>query len=592
MSRWFVCLMLGLVVLGVAVWKTDAGAALALNQALTTPAVANEEDAEDPKSADTEDDNSEGEKPKSKEAAEDDSASRESEDSDAVEADDKASETGEAEAEEKSEKEDAKEDKEPTAKSDDKDEKEKQEEEKKPKPHKVERKPLKIEVKLDGIFVADEMEEIALRPEVWTHFKVLEAVEHGAAVRKGEVLIRFEDEKIEKELSEESIDQQVGELALMQEEEEFPRTEKLLELKFEQTKIAHEQLLEDIEYYKNTDRPFMVRIANYRFNSAKEDLDSQREELAQLEKMYSADELTEETEEIVLRRQRFQVATAELVLELQEASRDYTLNVVLPRYDETYARQLEESQLKLDQIKTQTEMGLTRGQFELEKKRDTRATSVEHHADLISDRALMVLRAPTEGTVYYGRCVKGKWPEIGSLSAKLCPFGTASPNTVLMTIVKQRPLHVETSIPEKDLPDFKTNLTTVITPSADDKLRLSGNVKSVQGVPDTGNRFEMLLNVDLSDAPDWLVAGMTCEIKAKVYENQAALVIPTDLVQTDEEDDTVKYVMIVDAEQEEPVRREVKLGRSKDKLVEVLEGLEEGDEIVKEEKKDESSKDG
>ena len=74
----------------------------------------------------------------------------------------------------------------------------------------------------------------------------------------------------------------------------------------------------------------------------------------------------------------------------------------LPRNDETFARQLEESQLKYEQVKTQKEMGLTRGTFELEKKRHSRVTSVERHAKLISDRSLMVLRAPTDGIVYYG----------------------------------------------------------------------------------------------------------------------------------------------------------------------------------------------
>ena len=55
------------------------------------------------------------------------------------------------------------------------------------------------------------------------------------------------------------------------------------------------------------------------------------------------------------------------------------------------------------------------------------------------------------------------------------------------------------------------------------------------------------------------------------------------MVQTDEEDETTKYVMLVDPDEEEPVRRDVKLGRRKDKLVEVLRGLDEGEEIVKEE---------
>ena len=92
------------------------------------------------------------------------------------------------------------------------------------------------------------------------------------------MLVRFDDEKIEEALSDGSIDQRIGELSLMQVEEEFPRDEKLLDLNFEMAKTAREQLLEDFEYYQNTDRPITVRIANYRYNSAEEDLESQREE--------------------------------------------------------------------------------------------------------------------------------------------------------------------------------------------------------------------------------------------------------------------------------------------------------------------------
>ena len=199
----------------------------------------------------------------------------------------------------------------------------------------------------------------------------------------------------------------------------------------------------------------------------------------------------------------------------------------------------------------------------------------------------MVVKAPTDGIVYYGRCVKGKWSEVSTLTAKLRPFGVVSANTVIMTIVKQRPLHMETSLSEKELPDFNTKLAAVITPGADDKLKLKGQITKIETIPGAAGRYAVSLDVDMSEAPDWLVAGMTCDAKVKVYENKEALLIPTNLVQTDEDDETTKYVMLVEDKDEEPVRRNVKLGRSKEKLVEVLRGLDEGDEIVKEEKKEE-----
>ena len=100
----------------------------------------------------------------------------------------------------------------------------------------------------------------------------------------------------------------------------------------------------------------------------------------------------------------------------------------------------------------------------------------------------------------------------------------------------------------------------------------------------------MQLDVDNSALPAWLVAGLTCKAKVTTYHNEKALQIPLNLVQTDEDNKKIKYVMRVDAEQDEPVKRKVKLGRKQGKMVEVLQGLEEGDEIVKEEKKDDKDK--
>jgi HlyD family secretion protein len=466
----------------------------------------------------------------------------------------------------------------------------KSEEAKKPKPFTVESKPLKIEQTLEGIFVASDMQEIPLRPDVWSRYTVVEAVPHGTEVKKGDVLVRFDTEDIDEKLAEDTIDQRLSELALMQAEEEAPRDEKLLKLAYESAKRAHDQLVEDHKYYVETDRPFAERIATYRFDSAKEDLASQEEELTQLKKMYEADEITEETEEIVLRRQEFEVSTAKLMMELQTANRDYTLQVSLPRNDIYYTTALEQSKLALEQAKTAMELGTTRGKYDLEKKRAARTRSVQANAKLLGDKSLMEIKSPTDGTVYYGRCVSGQWAEIGSMTAKLVPYSMIPPNSVLMTVVKQRPLYVLTNVGEKEIIEYKKGLEATITPVADDKLELKARIAKLPRVPGGGKKFELQLDLDKSDLPDWLVAGMSGAVKVTTYDKKDALLVPTDMIQTDKDDDKIKYVMRLSGDDEEPVRREVKLGKTKDKMVEVLSGLKEGDKIVKEEPKKEDEK--
>ena len=550
-------------------------------EAVEQPAPQNtvKEDAEKKSDAKSETDNSENQESSKK-------------DSDETKATDKASDD-KTEAEEKDKSDDkSAEDEKPTSKSDKKEKKE----EEKPKPHKVKRDKLKIETKLDGIFVADEMEEVALRPEVWAKFKVLEAVEHGSEVKKGDVLVRFDDEKLEENLAEESLSQSIGQLSMLEDEEEFPRLKRLLEISFEESERRHEQAQADYDYYLATDRPFAVQIAHFRYKSAVEQLASAQEELDQLQQMYEADEITEETEEIVLRRQRFAVETAELILELNEESRDYTLNISLPRSDERYKTALEESELAFKQAKTALDIGKTRNNYAMEKKRKARAKSVERHGKLLSDKGLMVLRAPCDGVVYYGKCSSGgKWSQITTLKGKLKPYGSVTPKSIIMTIVKPGALHIESKLSEKELPDVTADMKAVLVLTADKEQELQGKVTHVDSIPGASNKFQVKLDLDLTDAPEWLVAGMTCDAKIVTYENKEALVIPHDHVQTDEDNDKIKYVMLVvtdedGIEEDEPVRRNVKLGRKKGKIVEVLKGLEEGDEIVKEEKKDDDKK--
>ncbi len=471
------------------------------------------------------------------------------------------------------------------------DEKKKAPEKKKPEIVKVRTKNLKIEVEAEGVFVAEESEEVALRPEEWTTFKVLEAVPHGKRVRKGDVLVKFDDKDLEEALAEKSLAQRLGELALMEAEEEFPRLEKAIALNYDQAKREYDQANDEYARFQKTMREMSEKLAEYYLKSAEQDFESAQEELDQLVKMYEADELTEETEEIVLRRQKFQVEAAKFFVDYSKINHDYTMNVSIPRRDEMLKTAVELAKIEFDRAKMAKSLGMNKKRYELQSLRETRARSLENHAKLEANRALMTLKSPADGIAYYGRQVNGRWIEVGSMEQKLIPFGAVSPNSVVMTIVKDRPLYVETSIGEKELPTVKSNQVAIIVPAADVEVELKGSVDDVADVPGSGNKFAVRIELKAGKTPDWLMPGMTGKTKITTYDVKNAVVIAADLVQTDEENPKKKYVMVQIEDEEKPVRREIKLGKSKDKEVEVLKGLKKGDEIVKGAKDEEAEDD-
>ena len=85
-------------------------------------------------------------------------------------------------------------------------------------------------------------------------------------------------------------------------------------------------LLRDPEGFK-----LSIDSMEFSLRSSQQQLENQKEELKQLEKMYRSKDLTEETEEIILKRQRFAVEQSEHFLRLTKNRRDQVINVDLPR---------------------------------------------------------------------------------------------------------------------------------------------------------------------------------------------------------------------------------------------------------------------
>lgn len=468
-----------------------------------------------------------------------------------------------------------------SAKTDEKSADAKNAEAKKAETHKVALKDLKIQVESDAVFVAEDSEEVALRPESWSNFKVLEAVPHGARVHKGDVLVKFDPKDIDQQLEEKSLALRIGEIALLEAEEEFPRLEKSIDLNYEEAERTYKEAQDEQERFSKTMRGLSEKMAEYMLKSAQQDYDNAAEELTQLEKMYEADELTEETEEIVLKRQKFQVEAAKFYLEYSKVNHEYTMTISIPRRAESLQTGVEMAKIEFERAKMAKSLGMNEQRYQLQQLREARTKALADFAKLEADRQLMTIKAPADGIAYYGRCVSGRWVEVSSLESKLIPYGTVTPNSVVMTVVKDRPMYVETSIGEKELPAIAEKQSVKVALAADDEVELAGKVKVVGDIPGAGNKFSVRIDVENGDAPAWLMPGMTGKAKITTYEVKDAVVIPADLVQSDENDPKTKYVMVQVQGKDKPVRREIKLGKAKDKEVEVLVGLKKGDEIVK-----------
>ena len=99
---------------------------------------------------------------------------------------------------------------------------------------------------------------------------------------------------------------------------------------------AHAQAKEDFERFVKVDRPHTEKSNVRSIKSANNYLLYAEEELKQLRKMYEADDLTEETEEIILKRAADAVERAKNSVESARLRADRSTKVTLPRTDVTH----------------------------------------------------------------------------------------------------------------------------------------------------------------------------------------------------------------------------------------------------------------
>ncbi len=303
------------------------------------------------------------------------------------------------------------------------------------------------------------------------------------------------------------------------------------------------------------------------------------EELRQLEKMYEADDLTEETEEIILKRQRDAVERSRFSLEQARIRRDKTMQIELPRQDESLRQAQESARLALDKSETARAFSLDQARLELAKKKLAQQRAQEKYDRLVRDRELMIIRSPAGGIVYHGRCTDGKWPDIASMTGKLRRDGKLSVSSVPMTIVQMEPIYVRCTVPEKDIENVSDGMKATVVLASSDDYKPAAEVEKITNIPGAGGTFAAELSLgDAKDSPR-RIPGMTCKATIVTYEKSDALTVPATAVAPDPEDSDQHVVSLVGDDDKTETRR-VKIGRRSEERVEILDGLEAGDRVL------------
>ena len=365
---------------------------------------------------------------------------------------------------------------------------------------------------LDAVFEAVEAFPLKLETKAWADLTVVEAVVHGARVKKGDPLLKLDLEKLKEQIEDLERDRPAATLAYELAVAELENLEQATPLKSEAAKRNKRLADEDLAYFEKTSRAAKEKSAQFSIKSADQRLDGAREELRQLEKMYKADDLVEDTEEIILRRQRFALESAEYGMELAKEASSYSLKTGIPREAETLKTSKRDQELALALSEASLPRNLAKKRLDFEKLKRDQKKSEKRLSELKLDlETLSNVRAPMDGLVYYGACEAGRWTTAAALAKKLVPAAKLAANEVFMTIVNPERLVLKAVVQEGDLGQFSPGMDGKAAPvSAPDK-KLPVKLEELGFIPLPTGGFEARLSLQL--IPDLrLMPGMNCKV--------------------------------------------------------------------------------
>jgi HlyD family secretion protein len=435
----------------------------------------------------------------------------------------------------------------------------------------IKESPFVIKKTFKGRVFSSEVEKIKITGEAWAKWVVEEAAAHGTAVKKGDLLIRFKSTVFDAALIEKRRALETQELNLIKMRKTYEINLKKMNLELEKFQLGADLSTKESSIYKDKGQKQEAFAYKQQLVDTKLALEYQMEELNQLEKMYKADNITEETEEIVVKRQRNAVKRMKDRIKAVELLLEQALSYKIPQSEFTvkYKKQkaLNDNEVaKLDWMIFAKVEKLKLDAAEASFKKASKKLN-----DFVDERKNLKIYASKNGVVFYGSVSLGKWSnKAGTVYKK----GTVLPaKAFIFSLINPEKYSFEAKVDlgSSMLVDDKASYFLSF-PGADiKKLKLISKADT----PDNG-LFKTVFEVT---DPTSLFHGIDASVQLISELSHNAVAIPKTALKTEKLDPTKEYVFVI--KNKTPSKVYVKTGPVSNNQVLIKEGLKAGDIISK-----------
>jgi hypothetical protein len=372
----------------------------------------------------------------------------------------------------------------------------------------------KTSVERTGTFVPVNATEVKLGLESFQGpLELVEVVAHGAQVREGDLLARFETKAIDDAVTAAERDLRSTEIRQQNAKEQARLDDEAAAQRLEAAGDAAHDAQEALDNYEKIETSLKKRGEDLSESGMKDNIDDQKDELAQLEKMYTADELTDATEEIVLRRQRRGLARTQASVDLQLARKKYDNDYSEKKQHEARQKAARDAQRNLDRTQRQVEME-KRARADAIVRLDPEMKDAHDRVDkLRRDRDRLTVHATAAGLALHGGpddYKPGRTPprhEVG---------GGVNAKAILFTIATPGALQVALDLPESQVASLTQGMTAKVVATYDPSLEMVGRLRfdrfpSARSAGAPENAYDAMVELGSAASPE-LFAGMRCKV--------------------------------------------------------------------------------
>lgn len=433
-----------------------------------------------------------------------------------------------------------------------------------PELHVVSRTDLSTATERDGRLEAAEVRRLRLDLEAFsgalTVLEVHPALRTGGKVEAGAALVRLDPAPLERELrgAREALDDAKRSLELERAEHQVALAAARDAL--EQAQASARDAARALERFQALDGALMIDRARHAVAGSEHHVADQREELAQLEAMYSGSSLAPETQEIVLERARRNLRHAERALDQARRAAEVTIAWEHPERLRALEERVGWTADALEQLQERQRLEAERRELRLAAATRMVRDLTERVSRLEADLARLVVTAPFGGVVE---------------ASSLVPGDRVTPGQQLATVHDTSRLVVRFDAAEDDLRLLARGVKVELRLLAFGEVTLSGSVVSVAEVPGGGATPTYPVVAQVDDVHPRARVGLRVRVRARGELVRGAIVVPRRAVKVEGARATCQVWANGRA-----TTVEVILGPGNPESVQVLRGLVPDDAVV------------